>query len=144
MGCDIGDKGYLTPLEFSDLSSNLGVHLSTAELREAMMLIDEDSNGKVELIEYIEWWGDEQVVDELLNKNKGENKGGDRSTWPLEGSESKSRSATKKTKKIKSRSIEMGLQEESLYFGSLPRGCKYSTASSFGGVNAVIWSPQAC
>ena len=110
--CDIGDKGYLTPLEFSDLSSNLGVHLSTAELREAMMLIDEDSNGKVELIEYIEWWGDEQVVDELLNKNKGENKGGDRSTWPLDGSESKSRSATKKTKKIKSRSIEMGLQEE--------------------------------
>merc|ERR1712166_1275317 len=47
----------------------------------------------------------------LLNKNKGENKG-DRSTWPLDGSESKSRSATKKTKKIKSRSIEMGLQEE--------------------------------
>merc|ERR1712166_943053 len=110
--CDIGDKGYLTPLEFSDLSSNLGVHLSTAELREAMMLIDQDSNGKVELIEYIEWWGDEQVVDALLNKNKGENKGGDRSPWPLDGSESKSRSATKKTKKIKSRSIEMGLQEE--------------------------------
>ena len=53
--CDIGDKGYLSPSEFSDLSSNLGVHLTTAELREAMLLIDEDGNGQVEMIEYIEW-----------------------------------------------------------------------------------------
>jgi len=65
--CDIGEKGYLTPLEFSNLSSNLGVELTTAELREAVMLIDDDGNGRVELVEYLEWWGDDEVLNELIN-----------------------------------------------------------------------------
>ena len=98
--CDFGDKGYLTPSEFSDLSSNLGVHLSTAELREAMMLIDEDGNGQVELLEYIEWWGDDELIAELIKITSG--------GVHVQHSTAKQKKH-KKTKTVKSRSLEMGL-----------------------------------
>ena len=31
------------------------------------MLIDDDGNGRVELVEYLEWWGDDEVLNELIN-----------------------------------------------------------------------------
>ena len=95
--CDIGDKGYLSPSEFSDLSSNLGVHLTTAELREAMLLIDEDGNGQVEMIEYIEWWGDFEVMQELLKDTGVE----------VEAEGKKGRARSKKGS-VKSRSVALG------------------------------------
>jgi len=103
--CDIGEKGYLTPFEFSNLSSNLGVELTNAELREAIMLIDEDGNGQVELVEYIEWWGDEEVLDQLIN---GGNKEGDGNTNKSSGGERKTtRRTTKEKKAIKSRTTDL-------------------------------------
>ena len=65
---DSGNKGYLTPLEFSSLSSHLGIDLSHGELREAIMTLDEDGNGQVELVEYLDWWGDEELA--ALHANK--------------------------------------------------------------------------
>ena len=59
---DEGSKGFLTPVEFSHLSSRLGIDLSNAELREAVVTLDEDGNGQVELAEYLDWWGDEDLV----------------------------------------------------------------------------------
>ena len=58
---DDGNKGYLTPVEFSHLSSQLGIDLSSAELREAIVTLDEDGNGQVEITEYLDWWGDEDL-----------------------------------------------------------------------------------
>ena len=59
---DDRNKGFLTPVEFSHLSSRLGIDLSNAELREAIVTLDEDGNGQVELSEYLDWWGDEDLA----------------------------------------------------------------------------------
>ena len=52
---------FLTPDEFSSLTSALGVEMSESELSEAMMKIDDDGNGQIEVGEYLEWWGDTEV-----------------------------------------------------------------------------------
>lgn len=61
--CDIGNKEYLTPEEFSELSKNLGVILSPSELETAVEEIDEDGNGQIEVDEYLDWWGDERLIE---------------------------------------------------------------------------------
>ena len=66
--CDDMDKGYLTPIEFGKLTYTLGVVLSDAELHEAILKIDEDGNGKIEIEEYLLWWGDESLT--LLHKQQ--------------------------------------------------------------------------
>ena len=108
--CDINEKGYLTPLEFSNLSSNLGVELSTAELREAVMLIDDDGNGRVELVEYIEWWGDEEVLHQLINEQGGvSSTGGGAGEKKATPNRKTMQDMKTKTKKIKSRTNEASL-----------------------------------
>eukprot|EP00943_MAST-04B_sp_MAST-4B-sp1_P004169 g4169.t1 len=61
--CDIGNKEYLTPEEFSELSKNLGVILSPKELETAVEEIDEDGNGQIEVDEYLDWWGDDRLIE---------------------------------------------------------------------------------
>jgi len=53
--CDVGDKEYLTPAEFHQLSHTLGVEMSAAELEEAILEIDDDGNGQIEVEEYLMW-----------------------------------------------------------------------------------------
>ena len=60
--CDIGDKEYLMPDEFAELSQNLGVILSPDELEQAVAEIDEDGNGQIEVDEYLDWWGDDDLT----------------------------------------------------------------------------------
>ena len=61
--CDIGKKEYLMPEEFAELSKNLGVILSPSELDTAVEDIDEDGNGQIEVDEYLDWWGDDDLKD---------------------------------------------------------------------------------
>jgi hypothetical protein len=53
--CDVGNKEYLTPAEFHQLSHTLGVEMSPAELEEAILEIDDDGNGQIEVEEYLMW-----------------------------------------------------------------------------------------
>ena len=61
--CDIGSKEYLMPEEFGQLSKYLGVKLGAAELRQAVEEIDEDGNGQIEVDEYLDWWGDPELIE---------------------------------------------------------------------------------
>ena len=61
--CDEGDKEYLMPLEFAQLTSNLGIILSADELDDAIERIDEDGNGQIEIDEYLDWWGDDDLTE---------------------------------------------------------------------------------
>jgi len=61
--CDVGAKGYLEPWEFAKLSTGLGVKLTPTELAKAVEEIDEDGNGQIEVDEYLDWWGDQQLID---------------------------------------------------------------------------------
>ena len=61
--CDVGDKDYLNPGEFQKLSETLGVKLLDAELASIIEEIDEDGNGQIEVDEYLDWWGDEELVE---------------------------------------------------------------------------------
>ena len=61
--CDIGEKEYLMPEEFAQLTASLGIVLSATELQEAVEGIDEDGNGQIEVDEYLDWWGDEQLIE---------------------------------------------------------------------------------
>ena len=61
--CDEGNKEYLTPEEFSQLSKNLGVILSPEELVTAVEEIDEDGNGQIEIDEYLDWWGNDAIIE---------------------------------------------------------------------------------
>jgi hypothetical protein len=56
--CDKGDKDYLTPDEFCELTKKLGCEMSEAELDEAILMIDDNGDGQVDFIEYIEWWSE--------------------------------------------------------------------------------------
>ena len=60
--CDVGDKEYLMPDEFALLSAKLGVRLSEKELETAIEEIDEDGNGQIEIDEYLDWWGDQELI----------------------------------------------------------------------------------
>ena len=60
--CDVGDKEYLMPDEFALLSAKLGVRLSEKELEVAIEEIDEDGNGQIEIDEYLDWWGDQELI----------------------------------------------------------------------------------
>jgi Ca2+-binding EF-hand superfamily protein len=61
--CDVGDKDYLNPWEFQNLSEGLGVKLLDAELETIIEEIDEDGNGQIEVDEYLAWWGDEELIE---------------------------------------------------------------------------------
>ena len=61
--CDEGDKEYLMPPEFAQLTSKLGIILSAAELDDAIERIDEDGNGQIEIDEYLDWWGDDELTE---------------------------------------------------------------------------------
>jgi hypothetical protein len=50
------------PDEFAKLTSALGVEMSEGELREAIIKIDDDGNGQIEVDEYLEWWGDKEIL----------------------------------------------------------------------------------
>jgi Ca2+-binding EF-hand superfamily protein len=67
--CDVGEKEYLMPEEFAQLTASLGIVLSATELQEAVETIDEDGNGQIEVDEYLEWWGDEELI-ELYEKQQ--------------------------------------------------------------------------
>ena len=69
--CDEGNKEYLTPNEFRRLSSTLGVEMSDQELAEAILEIDEDGNGQIEVDEYLMWWGDRELLDLYNEQNPG-------------------------------------------------------------------------
>ena len=60
--CDTGGKLYLTSTEFHKLSATLGVEMSAEELEEAILEIDDDGNGAVDLDEYLMWWGDDELL----------------------------------------------------------------------------------
>ena len=60
--CDEGNKEYLMPEEFGNLSKILGVKLGAAELKKAVEEIDEDGNGQIEVDEYLDWWGDQELI----------------------------------------------------------------------------------
>ena len=45
------------------MTANLGIILSADELDDAIERIDEDGNGQIEIDEYLEWWGDEDVTE---------------------------------------------------------------------------------
>ena len=55
---------------FGNLTFTLGVTLSDAELHEAILKIDEDGNGKIEIEEYLLWWGDPTLIQLFKNVNK--------------------------------------------------------------------------
>ena len=61
--CDEGDKEYLMPPEFAQLTANLGIILSAEELEDAIERIDEDGNGQIEVDEYLDWWGDDDLTE---------------------------------------------------------------------------------
>ena len=61
--CDVGEKEYLMPEEFAMLTASLGIVLSATELQEAVETIDEDGNGQIEVDEYLDWWGDDELID---------------------------------------------------------------------------------
>ena len=63
-------KVICTPKEFGNLTFTLGVTLSDAELHEAILKIDEDGNGKIEIEEYLLWWGDPTLIQLFKNVNK--------------------------------------------------------------------------
>jgi Ca2+-binding EF-hand superfamily protein len=69
--CDSGGKGYLTASEFRNLSYQLGVILDDAELKEAILQIDIDGNGQIDIDEYLRWWGDEELVSRHRNCSIG-------------------------------------------------------------------------
>ena len=60
---DIGHKDYLMPEEFANLTSSLGIILSVIELKDAVETIDEDGNGQIEVDEYLDWWGDADLIE---------------------------------------------------------------------------------
>ena len=60
---DEGHKDYLMPAEFAKLTASLGIILSAHELKDAVDEIDEDGNGQIEVDEYLEWWGDQELID---------------------------------------------------------------------------------
>ena len=64
--CDEGDKEYLSPAEFAKLTATLGASMSDAELHEALATIDDNGDGQVDLIEYVEWWSEAMDDDEVL------------------------------------------------------------------------------
>ena len=77
--CDEGDKEYLTPDEFCELTKKLGCEMSEAELDEAILMIDDNGDGQVDFIEYIEWWSeaaDDADVLVLFEKDGADGAGG--------------------------------------------------------------------
>ena len=61
--CDENAKEYLEPIEFAQLTANLGIVLSGDELEDAVAQIDADGNGQIEVDEYLEWWGDTELIE---------------------------------------------------------------------------------
>jgi Ca2+-binding EF-hand superfamily protein len=60
---DEGHKDYLMPQEFGKLTASLGIILSDHELADAVKQIDEDGNGQIEVDEYLDWWGDAELIE---------------------------------------------------------------------------------
>jgi len=73
--CDTGNKEYLTPQEFDKLAQTLGITLSEAELKEAILKIDEDGNGQIEVDEFLEWWGEDDLIEEYERQEREGDKG---------------------------------------------------------------------
>ena len=59
---DKGDKEYLTPEEFGSLTHSLGVTLSSTELAEIIVKLDENEDGEIQFEEFLEWWSNDEIT----------------------------------------------------------------------------------
>jgi Ca2+-binding EF-hand superfamily protein len=53
---DVDNSGTISIVEFGDLTANLGVDFTPAEMQEAMVELDSDKSGFIDENEFIEWW----------------------------------------------------------------------------------------
>lgn len=53
---DIDQSGTISISELGDLTANLGVEFSPAEMQEAMVELDSNKSGSIDENEFIEWW----------------------------------------------------------------------------------------
>ena len=53
---DTDNSGHIEPEEFKSMMNGIGVFMTDDEFREAMVFLDEDGNGKIELDEFSHWW----------------------------------------------------------------------------------------
>lgn len=53
---DADESGAIDAREFSDLVSSLGVQFSDKECEEAILELDSDGSGRIELDEFVNWW----------------------------------------------------------------------------------------
>jgi hypothetical protein len=56
---DRNGNGYLEPREISAVAQILGINLSEEELRQAFSELDQDSDGRVSLNEFEDWWNND-------------------------------------------------------------------------------------